>query len=428
MIVTVIHDDTDAVKLQIKALRENLAQVTPIVTFKSSCVQWDFKDNAFEENQTVLVLFSKSGACFSKLVFDSFKRYRAVKRKDECRMCVIIEAEGRIIEEDFSSLVGKENVAVVQDLQKSIVWLPKACAFVFKMNGQRNKLLECVIPKLNSVSNSDRLPQFRKDFITSLQDLEINIMDDFGASPARCGILFGTKGDDTTGEINNGTDAIKGNGGTIFKYIESHDKKSNANDFNEFIYRWDSNVLFVIHLLYVMEVINVTAVLGGRLWRVRKPKDETVNFRRRCSRLCSCCSRLCSDVYIRLGLCWDSLCFRLRLCWYSLRNIELRRVLKIIVISIVFVGNPSFILFFLTPFPYIWLFAHYVCGKDESKKTIVNCLVVWILGCSFALFFVYMSVDVYLGSIQEVWLLVYLPTCFFPLAVFQIIIVYHVMS
>ena len=65
---------------------------------------------------------------------------------------------------------------------------------------------------------------------------------------------------------------------------------------------------------------------------------------------------------------------------------------------------------------------------NESKKTIVNCLVVWILGCSFALFFVYMSVDVYLGSIQEVWLLVYLPSCFFPLAVFQIIIVKHVMN
>ena len=50
------------------------------------------------------------------------------------------------------------------------------------------------------------------------------------------------------------------------------------------------------------------------------------------------------------------------------------------------------------------------------------------MGCSLALYFVYLIVNVYLRLIQEVWLLVYLTTCFFPLAFFQIIIVKHVMN
>ena len=39
---------------------------------------------------------------------------------------------------------------------------------------------------------------------------------------------------------------------------------------NEITYGKEHIVLFIIHLLYVMEVLNVTEMLGQRVWRIKK--------------------------------------------------------------------------------------------------------------------------------------------------------------
>ena len=147
MLVTIVHDDTDVVKHQMRILRENLTHVTPTITFKSCCV-WEFTDKVFEENQKVLVMLSKRCVSFSKKVFESFKRHtdQQGNSKRKCRLCVVIETEYGNLNEDYFGLNGKENVAAVKDLQESIIWLPKVCAFLFKQKSHRNKLLNCIIP------------------------------------------------------------------------------------------------------------------------------------------------------------------------------------------------------------------------------------------------------------------------------------------
>ena len=73
--VTVVHDDRDSVKYQIKLLRDGLKHVKPTVNFKSCCV-WEFTDKVFDENSNVLVILSKQCQSFRRKVLEAFQRYR----------------------------------------------------------------------------------------------------------------------------------------------------------------------------------------------------------------------------------------------------------------------------------------------------------------------------------------------------------------
>ena len=177
MIVTVVHDDSDAVKHELRALRENLAHVTPKTTFKSCCV-WDFKDSVFEENRGVLVMVSKCCRSFHQPLFESLRRYNESKDKQKCLVSIVFEGENESIDEDITKLVGNENIVIVDDLSDTFTWLPKICAFFYKTTG-RNKLLKCVVPK--TVVPDSKPAEIRENLMKSLRDLDINTSDEFDA-------------------------------------------------------------------------------------------------------------------------------------------------------------------------------------------------------------------------------------------------------
>ena len=193
MAVMVVHNETDRIYFQIKTLREGLGHVKPARTLKSCCL-WDFTDKIFDENNHVLVIVSKQCQSFRKVVLRSFHNYKERCSTRMCRVCVVFETESCVIEEDFESLIGKENVSVVDDLRKSVKWLPKVCAFLFETTG-RNMSLNCVIP---NVGNESKIRTFRSDILDSLRDMNISVSKEFKTPTPRCSILFKQKSTTTT--------------------------------------------------------------------------------------------------------------------------------------------------------------------------------------------------------------------------------------
>ena len=124
-------------------------------------------------------------------------------------------------------------------------------------------------------------------------------------------------------EIGSENQRIKDSGGTIFVYKPSFTDQPCVESSNEITYDREHIVLFIIHLLYVMEVLNVTEMLGKIVWRIKK---QTTSFLDRESG--DCCSSF-------VGF----------LC--------------VILFFIVFLAfNPSMILAIFTPFPYIAMILH----------------------------------------------------------------------
>ena len=270
MVVTVVHNDTDNINFHIKILREGLSRVKPRVDFKP-CWVWDFTDRVFDENRTVLVIISNKCESFRKKVLDSFQKYKRRCNKVKCRMCVVFETDRNTIEEDFDSLIGKENISVVQDLFQSVKWLPKVCAFLFKTK-RRGKASTCVIPK---VRNDSKVGKFRDNLVESLQDLDINVAEELERTLPRCCVFF-RNGDEydidaSLRYITAVKSLIGRSGGTIFEYKPSYNDEPKMDPSNEIMYGKDSFVLFFIHILYVMGVLNVKTVLGQRLKRINRP-------------------------------------------------------------------------------------------------------------------------------------------------------------
>ena len=89
---------------------------------------------------------------------------------------------------------------LVDDLRKSVKWLPKVCAFLFEKTG-RNVSLNCVIP---NVGNESEFNTFRSDILESLRGLDISLSEEFQLPSPRCFVLFGK--DDEYDLDQNATD------------------------------------------------------------------------------------------------------------------------------------------------------------------------------------------------------------------------------
>ena len=272
---------------------------------------------------------------------------------------VVTSADKDDINKEFEDAIGKENVAVLEKLNQSVKWLPKVCAFLFKTN-KRTKSLKCIVP---NVKDSSVIRDFRVHLLNSLRDLYIDISEGFEQLPPRCCILFREDDDyDLAPSIENiksETKNIKRTGGTIFEYNRPCTVKPEMQTSNEIMYGRESVVLFMIHLLYVMEVINITTMHGQRLWRIKK---ETVD--------CDACET-------PLEVCDELDC---NVTW----SFERGRFIGFLVLSLF---NPSLLLLFLTPFPY-------TCGKKRLRKL---CLI-WLVICSMI---IYGGVSYFLWSLEN---------------------------
>lgn len=91
------------------------------------------------------------------------------------------------VEEDFESVVGKNNVIVVDQLQASFKWFPKVCIFFFKKTRKGNCSPNCVMP---NAEDDSVLSVLREHLLTSLKDICLNISENFEALPPKYCILF----------------------------------------------------------------------------------------------------------------------------------------------------------------------------------------------------------------------------------------------
>ena len=367
MVVTVVHNDTDSIKHQVRLLREGLANVTPSVDFKSCCV-WEFTDNVFEENQTVLVILSKQCQSFHKNILESLQKYDKRCSEVKCRVCVVFEVEGGTIDEDFESVIGKENFVVVKDLRHSVKWLPKVCAFLFKTKGE-NKAIKCIIPK---VGTNSEVKEFRSGLMENLRNLGLNVSEEFKASSPRCCVLFRKDEeydlDESVNNISSEKKDIEMSGGTIFEYRASYTDKPRMLSSNEITYGRESMVLFIIHMLYVMEKINVTTMLGQRLRRIKKSSETT--------KTCKCCEPCCCELDCS--------------CWITPVELDIPACQKALLYVFLLLFNPSALLYFCTPFAYIYLSLGFKFWRYS--------ILVWMVLCSLAMY----GFSIYLLITQEV--------------------------
>ena len=129
MNITIVHDDTDSVKLWIRELRQNLRYVNPRVIFDSCCT-WIFTDDIRQERGHSCFTV-KNNWQFSEEIYKSRVKYNGEQVKKRSRLCVVLETDNNQTEEKFKDLIGKNNISVVEDLMDSFKWLPMVCAFIF---------------------------------------------------------------------------------------------------------------------------------------------------------------------------------------------------------------------------------------------------------------------------------------------------------
>ena len=194
----------------------------------------------------------------------------------------------------------------------------------------------------------------------------------FKASSPRCCVLFRKDEeydlDESVNNIRLEKRDIERNGGTIFEYRASYTDEPRMLSSNEITYGRDSMVLFIIHILYVMEEINVTTMLGQRLGRIKKSSKTT----KTCKGCEPCCCKLdCS-------------------CWTTQVELDIPACPKALLFVFLLLFNPSALLYFCTPFAYIYLSLGY-------KKWLCS-LLVWMVLCSLAMY----GFSIYLLITQEV--------------------------
>lgn len=343
MICTIVHDDADIVKLQIKQIRENLNYVKPSISFKSCCVS-DFHDKTFDGNQLVLVILSQRSGGFRKLLYENLLKYEASDHKTKCRIFLVVEAKEGSCEEDYVSVVGIDHVAIVDDLQASFKWLPKMCRFLFRKKKQK-RLPACVIPKAEDGSVPALL---REHLLTSLEEIGLKIAENFGSTLPRCCILFRKEGDDNeVTSLKEKADAVKKNGGQVIEYRLSLSDRSERRKSNEFAYVKDGQILFIIHILFITELVDIKTLRGEKLWKRRKPRRRP-----------SCNLRKFRNHFGTIACCL---------------------LLFLLVVTL----TPNFALLFLTPFPYIGL--AYKLGDEEWLYTLGVWLIFSLYGLSATL-------------------------------------------
>ena len=385
MIVTIVHNDTDVVKLRIQEIRQNMDHVKPRITFKSCCV-WDFQSSVFEESKTVLVLISKQNKGFAKIVYQALAKQKEPNTGTKWRVCIVLEAQDSNTGEEFEHLVGTEHVAAVEELKDTFAWLPKVCAFLFK-NKRSDSPPNCVFPK---VSDDVKLNKLRERIKVGLRDLGLNFSDEVQANIPRCCILLRKKDEALDSKLEAKTDTIIKTGGTVIEYSLSHDDTHDCSDThggsdtqdvsdthnirtpNKVNYGKDSPVLFLLHVLHVLGVIKVTRI---REWKAPSTRRKLSSF---------------SFKYYGEQK-QSNLPFRI--CGLA--------VLSLLV-------NPSLLLFFLTPFPYIALQLCMVRGKARYWNI---SLIIWMVTCTTVLAISILAISLVLGwgLMSLALILVYIP-------------------
>ena len=349
--VAVIEEDNETIKRNFESItgKENIIFVEPY----DETIQEDLESVLVKEN--VFVVEANDETSRRDFASVNVKENNAVDADIEedfenikCNQNYAeVKADGDGIKEAFEVAIGKDNVVMVEDLHQSVKWLPKVCTFLFQTK-RRKMELNCVIPSVRDHSDTTH---FRKDLLKGLRELDIHVSESFDLLKPRCCILFKNVDDDydlapSVESIRSEKMIIKRVGGTIFEYKRSYTDGPHMQPSNEIVYGRNSLVLFIIHLLYVMEVINITTLLGNRLWRIKKSEKTTVDCAR-CDSPLETCSMLDCD-------CFSFVAFLLLSLF-----------------------NPSLIFLFFTPFPYMST----MCCIERLRRF---CLI-WLVICSVAI-------------------------------------------
>ena len=366
MNITIVLDDTDSVKRWINELRQSLRHVEPRVTF-DSCLTWKFEDNIFDKKEAVLVLLSKNNWQFSEEVYKSRVKYEysESKVKKRSRVCVVLETDSNQIDKKFRDPIGKDNICVVEDLVNSFEWLPMVCAFIFKRRNRKYSPT-CSVTK---VVEDSKLASLHQNLIKGLEIIDINVQQDLHGTPD-CLILMRKRVTDSLDDdIKNKVNCIKENESLIFEYVV-HFNDNLKLDLGNKMYGTNSRVIFIIHILYILRLIDVKAphkkkpVRSGRINDVNSSHNkESVSNGKIMRRV----KRIQPD---KIASC----CF-----WTVLLG-----PVYILISSLVLLLNPGFLLFFLTPLPYV----AFIIGKlDKTSDLIVRktFLIIWMSLCFLAI-------------------------------------------
>lgn len=326
-IITVVHDDTDAVKYCIKYLRMNLAYVDPLVSFESCCV-WDFHDHIFHTKRKLLVLLSKKTLPFCKTIYALALKQKLLFLARQTRLCIVLETTSTFIEARFEEVIGKNNIACVKDLFDMFSWLPKIAIFLFPPAKSMKYLQKCAIP---SIDDDATLTMYRMGFIDGLKDLGVSILENLNQiSSSRCGFLLRNKKEPLAKNVMEVVDASVQRGSQILHYIVHYEAKPRTHK-KRSTYGKKCQTLFVIHVLYIIGLIDIVAV-RGRVCRRRVTKIEGIK-----------------------------------------ENVAIADIVVCLVLSLF---NPGLILCFFTPLPYI----AFMLGKTTGWRQVwVLSLVFWLI-------------------------------------------------
>ena len=358
--ITIVHDDTDAVKVCIKELRTNLAYVKPSVLFKSCCL-WEFQEDVFQREQNLLVILSNKTVTFCKTVYALVLKQQRMFLASPTRVCVVIETISQFIPKRFEELLGRNQVACVGDLFDIFSWFPKVATFVFPPEKSQRYLQKCVIPE---VVNDKTVDKYRWSFMRTLNDLDITVNTEVDKIPKiRCGFFFRMRKEEPLpDDIRKVVNKSAKRGSQIIENVIHYEDKRSLKRKKIVTYGKSCQLLFVLHVLYITGLIDI----------------ETIK-RRGCRR--------------RLSK------------WEAIReNIDCKDLIGCFVLSSL---NPGLILYFFTPLPYI---AYIVCKLIGMKLLWTVCLTFWLiifLLCASGVgFFFLAKADVLAYTIAGLWLLV----------------------
>lgn len=346
-VVTIVHDNTDEVKLCITKLKRNLIYVVPSVTFQY-CLFSEFQDEIFQKNQNVLVFLSKQTESFRKRIYASYVKFKRVFLATPIRLCIVAETDNLCIEEKYVTLIGRDNIALVHSLRNSFAWLPKVCVFLFKPSKPRTYLQKCVIPRTIEDPN---LAFHRQSLIKSLTDLQVYVSEDLNEIPVfHCGFLLRKREEETIAKfIRKKLNANKAGGPTILDYVMHFEEKLYQDEKKRVTFAQESQVLFVLNLLFIVGLIDIHTINGER---VRQRMSKAIAF-------------------------WENL------PWVDL--------IGCCVLSLL---NPGLIVYFLTPIPYISLFLSGITGR---KFIWTFCLTFWMVLSLLAIY----GVSLYFAAISD---------------------------
>ena len=358
--ITIVHDDTDAVKFCIKDLRTNLAFVQPPVSFKSCCL-WDFQEDVFQREQNILVILSKKTVTFCKTVYAMVLKQQRMFLASPTRVCVVIETTSDFIPTRFEEILGSNHVACVGDLFDIFSWFPKVATFIFPPEKSQRYLQKCVIPE---IANDKILDKHRQSFISILKDLDVFVSTEVGEIfSIHCAFFFRMRKEDPlAGNIRRMINKSVKHGAQIIENVIHFEDKPRLKRKKIITYGKSCQILFSLNVLYIVGLIDI----------------DTIK---------------CQDLHRRLSK------------WEAIKaNVNRINLIGCLVLSSL---NPGLIIYFFTPLPYL---AYILCKLTGMKLLWTFCLTFWLivfLLCVSGIGFFFLArADVLAYAIAGFWLLV----------------------